>query len=81
MIPLLAMSTDVRSYIGTEMEVVPRVLVTEPYRAALNGDWEAMKRFYENNRESAVLPLTVTNDTLLHIAVYSGTKSPLEELL
>ncbi|GMN36415.1 hypothetical protein TIFTF001_006014 [Ficus carica] len=55
--------------------------VTEPYRAALNGDWEAMKSFYENNPEAAVLPLTVTNDTPLHIAVYSGTKSPLEELL
>lgn len=55
--------------------------VTEPFRDALNGDWEGMKRFYEKNREAAVLPLTLTNDTPLHIAVYSGGKSPLEELL
>nr|XP_048320456.1 uncharacterized protein LOC107422636 isoform X2 [Ziziphus jujuba var. spinosa] len=56
-------------------------LVTEPYRAALEGDWERMKRFYEENREAVFYPLTVTNDTAFHIAVYSGTKSPLEELI
>ncbi|EXB77017.1 hypothetical protein L484_014143 [Morus notabilis] len=56
-------------------------LVTEPFRAALNGDWEGMKRFYEKNREAAALPLTLTNDTPLYIAIYSGGKSPLEELL
>ncbi|KAF3450500.1 hypothetical protein FNV43_RR06584 [Rhamnella rubrinervis] len=56
-------------------------VVTEPYRAALEGDWEAMKRFYEGNREAEACPLTVTNDTPFHIAVYSGTKSPVRELL
>ncbi|XP_048319577.2 uncharacterized protein LOC107431160 [Ziziphus jujuba] len=56
-------------------------LVTEPYRAALEGDWERMKRFYEENREAVFYPLTVTNDTPFHIAVYSKTKSPLEELI
>ena len=56
-------------------------VVTEPYRAALEGDWEAMKRFYERNGEALFNPLTVTNDTPFHIAVYSGTKSPLQELL
>ncbi|KAH7514932.1 hypothetical protein FEM48_Zijuj11G0142600 [Ziziphus jujuba var. spinosa] len=56
-------------------------LVTEPYRAALEGDWERMKRFYEENREAVFYPLTVTNDTAFHIAVYSRTKSPLEELI
>lgn len=48
-------------------------LVSEPFRSALNGDWEGMKRFYEKNKEA--------NDTPLHIAIYSGGKSPLEELL
>ncbi|XP_060674182.1 uncharacterized protein LOC107422636 isoform X2 [Ziziphus jujuba] len=56
-------------------------LVTELYRAALEGDWERMKGFYEENREAVFYPLTVTNDTAFHIAVYSGTKSPLEELI
>nr|XP_048319583.1 serine/threonine-protein phosphatase 6 regulatory ankyrin repeat subunit C-like [Ziziphus jujuba var. spinosa] len=56
-------------------------LVTEPYRTALEGDWERMKRFYEENREAVFYPLTVTNDTPFHIAVYSRTKSPLEELI
>ena len=56
-------------------------LVTEPFRAALNGDWDGMKSFYERNREAAALPLTLTNDSPLHIAVYSGGKSPLQELL
>ncbi|KAF3451778.1 hypothetical protein FNV43_RR07874 [Rhamnella rubrinervis] len=56
-------------------------VVTEPYRAALEGDWEAMKRFYEGNREVEACPLTVTNDTPFHIAVYSRTKSPVQELL
>ncbi|XP_060674596.1 uncharacterized protein LOC125418827 isoform X2 [Ziziphus jujuba] len=56
-------------------------LFTEPYQAALEGDWERMKRFYEENREAVSHPLTVTNDTAFHIAVYSGTKSPLEELI
>ena len=56
-------------------------VVTEPYRAALEGDWEAMKTFYASNGESVFNSLTVTNDTPFHIAVYSGTKSPLQELL
>lgn len=56
-------------------------VVREPYRAALNGDWESMKSFYLRNREYMNLPLTVTNDTPIHFAVFSGTKSPLVELL
>ncbi|KAH7514929.1 hypothetical protein FEM48_Zijuj11G0142300 [Ziziphus jujuba var. spinosa] len=56
-------------------------LFPEPYRAALEEDWERMKRFYEKNREALFYPLTVTNDTPFHIAVYSRTKSPLEELI
>ncbi|XP_048320444.1 uncharacterized protein LOC107434982 isoform X1 [Ziziphus jujuba] len=56
-------------------------LVPEPYLAALEGDWERMKRFYEKNREALFYPLTVTNDTPFNIAVYSRTKSPIEELI
>lgn len=62
------------------MGSVARV-VTEPYRAALKGDWQGMKRFYERNKEAAAFPLTVTNDTLLHVAIYSRSKNPLQELL
>ncbi|KAH7514918.1 hypothetical protein FEM48_Zijuj11G0141200 [Ziziphus jujuba var. spinosa] len=63
-----------------EMGIAPE-LVPEPYLAALEGDWERMKRFYEENREALFYPLTVTNETPFHIAVYSRTKSPLEELI
>ncbi|KAL5578743.1 hypothetical protein UlMin_011185 [Ulmus minor] len=56
-------------------------VTTKAYGAALNGDWETIKRLYESNRGEAVKPLTVTNDNVLHIAVYSGSKSPVEELL
>ncbi|KAH7514899.1 hypothetical protein FEM48_Zijuj11G0139200 [Ziziphus jujuba var. spinosa] len=63
-----------------EMGSAPE-LVPEPYLAALEGDWERMKRFYEKNKEALFDPLTVTNDTPFHIAVYSRTKSPLEELI
>ena len=51
------------------------------YRAALDGDWEAFKGLYQSNSEEADKPLTVTNDNVLHIAIYSGSKSPVEELL
>ncbi|KAH7545257.1 hypothetical protein FEM48_Zijuj01G0074500 [Ziziphus jujuba var. spinosa] len=40
-----------------------------------------MLRFYEKNREALIYPLTVTNDTPFHIAVYNTSKSPLQELL
>ncbi|KAH7514921.1 hypothetical protein FEM48_Zijuj11G0141500 [Ziziphus jujuba var. spinosa] len=56
-------------------------LVPEPYLGALEGDWERTKRFYEKNREALFFPLTVTNDTSFNIAVYSRTKSPIEELI
>ncbi|XP_060674603.1 uncharacterized protein LOC132804341 [Ziziphus jujuba] len=65
-----------RLEMGSSPELVP-----EPYLAALEGDWERMKRFYEKNKEALFDPLTVTNDTPFHIAVYSRTKSPLEELI
>ncbi|KAL5566098.1 hypothetical protein UlMin_029262 [Ulmus minor] len=56
-------------------------VTTKAYSAALKGDWEDIKRLYESNRGEAVKPLTVTNDNILHIAVYSRKKSPVEELL
>ncbi|KAL5578746.1 hypothetical protein UlMin_011188 [Ulmus minor] len=63
-------------------ERAPTLRVTiEAYRAALNGDCEAAKRLYESNRGEAVKPFTVTNDNVLHIAVYSGSRSFVEELL
>ncbi|KAL5578741.1 hypothetical protein UlMin_011183 [Ulmus minor] len=56
-------------------------VAAKAYEAALNDDWEAFKGLYQRNGEEADKPLTVTNDNVLHIAVYSGSKSPVEELL
>lgn len=56
--------------------------MAEPYQAALNNDWEAMKRFYEQkDPETVCHRLTVTNDNALLIAVYSGKREPLDSLL
>ncbi|KAH7514924.1 hypothetical protein FEM48_Zijuj11G0141800 [Ziziphus jujuba var. spinosa] len=38
-------------------------LVPEPYLAALEGDWERIKRFYEQNREALFYPLTTIHES------------------
>ncbi|KAK6245754.1 hypothetical protein QUC31_000532 [Theobroma cacao] len=54
--------------------------MAEPYKLALNEEWEGMKKFYKRNKDAVALPLTVVNDTALHLAVYSGSKYPLKDL-
>ncbi|XP_050288403.1 uncharacterized protein LOC126727001 [Quercus robur] len=49
------------------------LLLTEAYRAFMRKDWAAVMKYYEHeDNDSAYLdyPLTITNDTALHIAVY-----------
>ncbi|KAF2303661.1 hypothetical protein GH714_021018 [Hevea brasiliensis] len=56
-------------------EIGRDVIVAEmsvPYQAFLDGDWERLKSFFEQNTEAVVSPLTVNKDTVLHIAIYSG---------
>jgi ankyrin repeat protein len=57
-------------------DLSPFLALKKPYQAALNGDWEAMKSFYDKHPEHVVRPLTIDGLTALHIAGYSseGTK-------
>ncbi|XP_044479365.1 ankyrin repeat-containing protein NPR4-like [Mangifera indica] len=53
----------------------------EPYRAALQGDWEFLRHFYMKNAGLLVSPLTAARDNAFHLAVFSKTKEPLQSLL
>ncbi|XP_044479358.1 ankyrin repeat-containing protein ITN1-like [Mangifera indica] len=56
----------------------------EPYRAALQGDWEFLQHFYMKNDDNVdllVSPLTAARDNAFHLAVFSKTKEPLQSLL
>ena len=39
----------------------------KPYLAALRGDWDDMKCFFDNNPEHLRSPLTIDKDTAFHI--------------
>ncbi|KAJ9169176.1 hypothetical protein P3X46_020637 [Hevea brasiliensis] len=65
-------------------EIGRDVIVAEmsvPYQAFLDGDWERLKSFFEQNTEAVVSPLTVNKDTVLHIAIYSGSTSLVESIV
>jgi ankyrin repeat protein len=53
----------------------------KPYQAALNGDWEAMKSFYDKHPQHVVRPLTIDGLTAFHIAGYSSEGTELLEHL
>ncbi|KAM3701375.1 hypothetical protein ACJW30_05G166900 [Castanea mollissima] len=53
----------------------------KPYLAALRGDWDDMKRFFDNNPEHLLAPLTIDKDTAFHIAAYSEEKELLQHLV
>ena len=48
-------------------------ILTEPYRAIMKKDLEAVKRYYMEN-ENVGHPLTDTGNTALHFAVYTDNK-------
>jgi hypothetical protein len=52
-----------------------------PYKAALRGDWDAMKSFFNDYPEHVVSPLTINEDTAFHIAAYSESKDLLQHLI
>lgn len=66
---------------GCNQEMGSVARITKPYRAAMKKDWESLKRYYEQHPEAAGLPLTVTKDTVLHIAVHSNDKKLLKHFL
>lgn len=55
---------------------------SEAYKVALNKDWEAFKKFWEE-RDAIMInfPMTVAGNTALHIAVYSGEAQLVRDLL
>ncbi|KAG6639066.1 hypothetical protein CIPAW_10G075100 [Carya illinoinensis] len=67
------MGTDLQ--IETEVEKDNERIVhseqRKPYRAFLDEDWDAMKKFYEKNPQLIFKPLTMEGDTAFHIAAYS----------
>ncbi|KAK0578915.1 hypothetical protein LWI29_018314 [Acer saccharum] len=55
----------------------------EPYEAAINGNWEAMIKFFDDDRNTfnILYPMTVAKDTAFHLAVHSKKEEPLKQLL
>uniref|UniRef100_A0A6N2NBJ4 PGG domain-containing protein n=1 Tax=Salix viminalis TaxID=40686 RepID=A0A6N2NBJ4_SALVM len=56
-------------------------LMEKPYRAAMRGDWKNIIHHYQDRSLDLRLPVTLSADTALHIAVYSKQAQPLEDLL
>jgi ankyrin repeat protein len=52
-----------------------------PYRAAISGDWKSMVDHYQERVLDVPLPVTLSADTALHLAVYSKQEQPLKDLL
>jgi hypothetical protein len=61
------MATDLSPFSGLK----------KPYQAALNGDWETMKSFYDKHPELVVRPLTIDRLTVIHIARYISERTEL----
>lgn len=76
---------EMRRELETEEEVAsdlrPFSGLKKPYQAVLNGDWEAMRNFYDMYPERVVCPLTIDGLTAFHIAGYSEKTEPLQHLL
>ncbi|XP_044499378.1 uncharacterized protein LOC123220852 [Mangifera indica] len=63
---------------GTGHELVS---TSELYRAALNNEWESLKKFYQTNVSSLSSPVTAFGDNAFHLAVFSKREDPLQFLL
>ncbi|XP_062088267.1 protein ACCELERATED CELL DEATH 6-like isoform X2 [Humulus lupulus] len=67
-----------------EMESELRMRITKPYRAAMKEDWNSVKEFYKERKEHyqmIILPMTISGDTVLHIAAHSGNTKFVKSLL
>ena len=57
-------------------------LMKKVYEAASEGDWDSMKTAYNGTDDKYMMsPITVSEDTPLHLAVYSKKVMPLKALL
>ncbi|KAK1571710.1 hypothetical protein Q3G72_021704 [Acer saccharum] len=54
-----------------------------PYQAVIKENWEDLKTFFDNDRNTfnILYPMTVAKDTAFHVAVHSGREQPLKHLL
>jgi len=60
----------------------PQLLMETVYKAASEGDWDLMKKAYDEEYDKYMMsPITVLNDTAFHLAVYSRKDEPLKSLL
>nr|TKS08494.1 hypothetical protein D5086_0000102840 [Populus alba] len=59
----------------------PLPIRATPYRAAMNGDWKGMVDHYQERVLDVPLPVTLSADTALHLALYSKQEQPLKDLL
>jgi len=60
----------------------PPDLMEKVYKAASEGDWDSMKTAYNGTDDKYMMsPITVSEDTPLHLAVYSKKVQPLKALL
>lgn len=51
-----------------------------PYRAVIKEEWKNLQEQLED-KTKIVFPMTTSNDTAVHLAVYSGEEEPLRGLL
>ncbi|KAL5842427.1 hypothetical protein ACOSQ3_013030 [Xanthoceras sorbifolium] len=57
-------------------------LLKKLYEAILNKDWEAMKKDLSDNIDMTLLcPVSVDGNNIVHLAVHSGSKEPLNQIL
>ena len=47
----------------------------------MKGEWQRMIDYCQEHLEKIHCPVTPSNDTVLHLAVYSKTEHPLKDLL
>ncbi|KAF9672130.1 hypothetical protein SADUNF_Sadunf11G0008700 [Salix dunnii] len=75
---------EVNSIIRHQMqkrENMGSLIMEKPYRAAMRGDWNNIIHRYQDRPLDLSLPVTLSADTALHIAVYSKQAQPLQSLL
>ena len=66
---------------GKEINWEKTSRLRKPYLAALGGQWDVMKSFFEKNRAQLCSQMTVEEDTAFHIAAYSEEKELLQHLV
>ncbi|CAL9020129.1 unnamed protein product, partial [Prunus brigantina] len=66
-----------------EMEEIGKALrhCQEPYKWAMSGKWEPLKKFYENQPDEVLGQLTTNIDTILHVVAVAGRDDVLRCLI